>query len=79
MITNKKAIKKLALEIANEYDLGEEKTRVSKDFLEQVEKITYIVTRQLVRGNIGKAMTLTSTNWGDKLIKDGARVSDSEV
>ena len=79
MITNRKAIKKLALEIANEYDLGEEKTRVSKDFLEQVEKITYIVTRQLVRGNSGGAMTLTSTNWGDKLIEDGSRVSDSEV
>lgn len=78
MITNRKALKNLALEIANEYDLGSEKTRVSKDFLDQIDQITYIVTRQLVRGNSGKALTLTSTNWGDKLIRDAARVCDSE-
>ena len=64
MITNRKALKNLALEIANEYDLESEKTRVSKEFLDQIDQITYIVTRQLVRGNSGKALTLTSTNWG---------------
>jgi len=78
MITNRKALKKLALEIAEEYDLGSEKTRVSRDFLDQIDRITYEVTRAMVRDNVSKAATLTSTAWGDKVLLSGKRVSQTE-
>jgi len=78
MITNRKALKKLALEMANDYD-DNSKTRVSKDFLKQVEEVTYWVTMQMVRTQTSdKGMTLKSTDWGDKVIRNGERIDREE-
>lgn len=78
MITNKKALKKLAIEMANDY-ADNTKTRVSKDFLRQLEEVTYYVTMQMVRTQISdKGMTLKSTDWGDKVIHRGKELDRKE-
>jgi len=78
MITNQKALKKLAIEMANDYD-DNSKTRVSKDFLKQLEEVTYYVTMQMVRTQISdKGMTLKSTDWGDRVVHRGKEIDRKE-
>jgi len=78
MITNQKALKKLAIEMANDYD-DNSKTRVSKDFLKQLEEVTYYVTMQMVRTQTSdKGMTLKSTDWGDRVVHRGKEIDRKE-
>ena len=78
MITNQKAIKKLAIEMANDYE-NNTKTRVSKDFLKQVDEITYWVTMQMVRTQISdKGMTLKTCDWGDRVVHRGRELDRKE-
>ena len=78
MITNRKALKKLALEMANDYD-NNTKTRVSKDFLQQLEEVAYFTTMQMVRSQISdKGMTLKTTDWGDKVVRAGKELDRKE-
>jgi hypothetical protein len=78
MITNKKAIKKLAIEMANDYE-NNTKTRVSKDFLKQVDEITYWVTMQMVRSQVADSgMTLKTCDWGDKVVHRGKKLDREE-
>lgn len=66
-LLNKQNIKQLALEAAQQYD--PEKTRISQDFINQLEDLVAIVTIQQVRSQDFTGMTLKDTEWGTAAIQ----------
>lgn len=71
-LLNKQNIKALALDVATTYD--PEKTRVSMDFIKQLEDIVAAVVIQQVRGQDFTGATLKDTDWGDKVINNAKQV-----
>lgn len=65
-LLNKQNIKGLALEVATHYD--PEKTRISQDFIKQLEDIVTVIVIQQVNGQDYYGMTLKDTEWGSKVI-----------
>ena len=70
-LLNKQNIKQMALEAAKTYD--PEKTRISKEFIEQLEDLVACVTIQQVLGQEYTGMTLKATDWGNDAIQQANR------
>lgn len=77
MLINKKYTKEAALEFAKQHH--PEKTRVSSDFINQVNKVMEHVIEAMVRDNDQSGMTLTKCDWADRQIRKGEQVRSSEV
>ena len=65
-LLNKKNVKELALFAAEKYD--PEKTRISADYIKQIENIVACVTVEMVRQQGYTGMTLKDTDWGASII-----------
>jgi len=65
-LLNKKSVKELALQVAETYD--PEKTRISADFIRQLENVVACVTIEMVRQQPYEGMTLKDTDWGEAVI-----------
>ena len=70
-LLNKQNIKQLALEAAKTEN--PDKTRISGDFISQLEDVVACVTIQMVRSQPIKGMTMKDTDWGHNVVQNGKR------
>ena len=66
-LLNKKNVKELALEIAETYH--PDKTRISGDFIAQLEDLVGCIVVQQVCSQAYNGKTLKDTDWGDAAIR----------
>lgn len=66
-LLNKQNVKKLALEIAETYH--PDKTRISGDFMKQLENLVGCIVVQQVCSQALKGKTLGETDWADAAIR----------
>ena len=65
-LLNQKHTKEFILEMAEVY--SPEKTRVSKEFLTQVENVLSCVLVKMVANQYNQGMTLKESEWGNEVI-----------
>ena len=66
-LLNKQNVKALALDIAKTYH--PDKTRISGDFIKQLEDLLGCIVVQQVCSQALKGKTLNETDWGDAAIR----------
>jgi len=66
-LLNKQNVKALALEIAKTYH--PDKTRISGEFIAQLENLVGCIVVQQVCDQVVTGKTLNSTDWGDAAIR----------
>lgn len=71
-LLNIKNTKELALQIAETYQ--PDKTRISQDFLKQLENVVSCVVIEMVRSQPVAGKTLKDTDWGEKVVNNAKQV-----
>lgn len=75
-LLNKKECKEVALKYAEEHQ--PHKTRVSADFIRQLDELVDHIVEAMVRDNDCDAKTLNSCDWATTAIKKGKKFRDNK-
>jgi hypothetical protein len=73
---NKQNCKALALDLAKKHH--PEKTRISSDFIDQLDTLVQHIIEAMVRDNDQPTKTLMRCDWADRIIARGEEIHHNE-